>query len=180
MLTWPLRIIRRASGRPCRVDAVPVADQAGKVMRIARRARLDQEVALAAQAGLPQPMVHRPVGAAREWGAACTGSDPTAAAPACHRAPPFRPDRRCAAAQLEAFLRLILQMMNSLPRHLLRGQDLAACAARESANSARSAGRVGRGREHIALGADLGRERHHDRFAQRIDGGLVTCRLLAE
>ena len=42
-----------------------VADQAREMMRIARRAGLDQDVALAAQAGLHQPVMHRAGGEQR-------------------------------------------------------------------------------------------------------------------
>ena len=104
----------------------PIADQAGEVMRLARGAGLDEQVALAAQAGLQQVLMHRCGHQQRVRGHAAldqvTVRQQQHELALAHRALRLRAQAHDRLAQ--ALRRLVLQV-DELVRDLLERQDLA-------------------------------------------------------
>ena len=148
-----------------------VADQAGEMVRLARGAGLDQQVALAAQPALHQVLVHRAGHEQRVRGDAALHQvairQQQHQLALAHRALRLRahaPDRA-----LQAFGRVVLQV-DELVRDLLDRENLPQLALREDRRAEHHLrGVLGRGREDVAFRPDLRLQRHHDRLAQRID-----------
>ena len=160
-----------------------VADEAGEMMRLARGAGLDEQIALAAQPGLHQVLVHRAGGEQRVRRNAPL--DQVAVREQQHQlALAHRALRLCAQPQdrsPQALGGVVLQV-EELVRDLLDGEDLAQLALRQDRRAEHHLARVlGRGLEDVALRPDLRLQRHHDRLAQRIDRRVGDLReLLAE
>ena len=152
-------------------------------MRLARGAGLDQQVALTAQAGLHQVLVHGAGHEQRMRGDAALHQvavrEQQHQLALAHRALRLRahaPDR-----VLQALRRVVLQV-EKFVRDRLDGQDLPQLPLRENRRAEHHlAGVFRRGQENVALRADLGLQRHHDALAQRIDRRVGHLRkLLAE
>ena len=162
-----------------------VADEAGEMMRIARRARLDQQIALAAQARLDQAVMHGPGGEQGVNGDLALDEvsirqqqDELAGA---HRRFRLIADREDCGLELEPGVEL---QIDELMRHarIVETHDLAELALREHGRTQHDLFGVLLGRyEDVAFGTDLRLQRHDDALAQRVDRRIGDLgELLAE
>ena len=159
-----------------------VADEAGEMVRIARRAGLDQDVALAAQTSLYQPMMH---GTGREQ--SLNGNlaldqitvrqqqDELAGAHRCFGLIAHRED---GALQVEGLV--ILQAQEFVRYAGIREtHDLPQFPLRQDRRTQDDLfGVLLRRHEDIGLGPDLRLQRHDDALAQRIDRRIGHLREL--
>ena len=157
------------------------------MVRVARRAGLDQDVALAAQAGLHEAVMHRAGREQRMDRAACPSpdSDRTAAARACPRAPPFSACSHTAGDGAFRPVRPVVLQVDEFVRHARCRQapgSGAASAATGSASRARSARACsGAGTKMLHSGPICVCNDITMRLAQRIDRRIGDLReLLAE
>ena len=151
-------------------------------MRIARRARLHQNVALATQASLHQTRMHRAGGEQRVNGQLASHQIPIGEQQHELAVPHggFRAiaDPQDGALQVEFFLVLQVEkfMRDARVGH---AHDLPQLALREHGRVEHDLIRVLRRRhEDIALRSDLRLQRHDDAFAQTIDGRIGDLREL--
>jgi len=162
-----------------------VADQAGEMVGITGRPRLDQQVALAAEAGGNEPVVHRTRGqqgvhgnapaddvAIGEQDEVLAGADRLLGLVA-------DPQRRL----LEPLRRIVVQVdVLVQDAEVAHGEDLPQLALRQDRRVEHDVpGVLGRRHEDVALGRDHRLQRHHDGLAQRVDRRVRHLReLLAE
>ena len=160
-----------------------VSDETCEMMRVTRRAGLDEKIALTAQAGLHEVMMH---GARHEQRVRRQlPLHEVAIGQQQHELTVAHGILRLLAhaqdGALQALIRVVLKV-DELVRHLLQGEDLPQLPLRQNRRAQHDLPRMlGRGHEDVALRADLRLQRHHDRLAQRIDRRVRYLReLLAE
>ncbi len=141
------------------------------MMRVARRAGLDQQVALASQAGFHQVMVDRTGHEQRMRGQ--LSLDQVAVRKKQHQLAVANGALRLLAhPQNRGFQPLggLVLQVDELVRDFLQPQDLPQLALRQNRRAQHDLARMlGRRHEDVALRSDLGLQRHDDGLAQRID-----------